>query len=184
MIDRRLAVLFTSNRVEAHKSVHVYLEVGNVDHVVAAIRLDELALSVILPFRKGLSLFLRQSALKRKKLRAFKSRVIQEGLLKLSPSVGVDLDHFQVFIAFLEILSYLKMILMLMSLLEILKQLIQDRIPHLKPSLLGLLEQIVILILEFLALHPPAIEVHLFLVAEMGSAFLFGFFFNHWGSGH
>ena len=59
MVDRRLAVLFTCNRVVAHKSVHVYLVVGNVDHVVAAFRLDELALSVILPFRKGLSLFLR-----------------------------------------------------------------------------------------------------------------------------
>lgn len=104
------------------------------------IRLDELPLSVILPFRKGLSLLLRQAALKRKKLRAFKSRIIQEGLLKLSPSIGVDLDHFQILITFLEILSYLKMILMLMILLKILKQLKQYRIPHLKPSLLGLLE--------------------------------------------
>lgn len=60
--------------------------------------------------------------------------------MKLRPSVGVDLDHFQVLIALLEILSYLKMILMLMILLEILKQLEQDRIPHLKPSLFGLLE--------------------------------------------
>lgn len=140
VIGCRLAVFFASDWIETHQIVHVCLKICKIDHVVAAIGLDKFPLSVILPFRKGLSLLLRQSALKRKKLRAFKSRIIQKGLLKLSSSVGVDLDHFQILITFLEILSYLEMVLVLMILLEILKQLKQNRISHLKPPLLGLLE--------------------------------------------
>lgn len=71
MIGDRLAMLFASDRVVTHQSVHVCLETCKIYHVVAAIGLDELALSVILPFRKRLSFLFRQSALKRKKLGAF-----------------------------------------------------------------------------------------------------------------
>ena len=95
--------------------------------------------------------------------------------MKIDPAIGIDLDHFQIFIAFLGILCDFEVIFMFMCLFEALKQLEKDWFPHLKPSLLCFLEEVAVLVLQLLALQSSPVELHLLLVAEMRGSFLFLF---------
>jgi hypothetical protein len=95
--------------------------------------------------------------------------------MKLSSTIGVDLDHFQIFIAFLKILSHLDMVLMFVGLLEVLQQLEEYRIAHLESSLFGLFEEIAVLIFQLFTLQSATVQLHLFLIAEMRSTLLLHF---------
>lgn len=67
------------------------------------------------------------------------------------------------------------MVLVFVSLLKVLQQFEENWFSHLKPSLLCLLEEIAVLVLQFLALQSSPIELHFLLVTQMRSAFLFWF---------
>lgn len=104
--------------------------------------------------------------------------------MKLSSAVGIDLDHFQIFITFLQILSHLDVVLMFVGLLEILQQFEEYGIAHLESSFFGLLEEIAVLILQLFTLKPATVQFHLFLIAEMRSALLLHFLLNSGRSSH
>jgi hypothetical protein len=61
----------------------------------------------------------------------------------------------------------------LVRFLKVEKQLVDDRVAHLKPALLRFPEKIVVFVLEFFALHLLPVEFDLLLVAEVGGALLF-----------
>lgn len=184
VVCSRLTVLFATDRIETNQLVNIGLERNKIDIFVTPIRLDVLTFSIVSPLRERCSFLLRKATFKRKKFRSFNIDVLYRIFMKLGPAIGIDFDHFQIFIAFLEIFSHLDMVLMLVCLLEILQQLEEYRIAHLKSPLFGLLEQTTVLILQLLTLQPATVQLHLFLIAEMRSAFLLQFLLSSGRSSH
>lgn len=93
-------------------------------------------------------------------------------LFEFGSAIGIDFDHLQVLLAFLEIVNNSRVILVLVRFLEIQQQLVDDGIAHLKPSLLGFAEKVVVLVLQLLALHLLSVELNFLLVAQVRGTLL------------
>ena len=137
------------------------------------------ALEIVSPVRESRLLFLGLAVLQTDETRPVKTHwTLRCHFIKISLSVCVYFDQFQILLTFFEVICYFDILIMFIFLLKMIKHFVDGRISHFVLPLLCFFKHILIFSFQLLILQPPTIEVYLLLITHMSIVLFLIVFFD------